>query len=293
MNDDDPDGPIKEIAGYKIKKYINSGLSGDVFEAERSGIKYALKIAKKEKLEYSNNSILYEFSVYNDLYGMMGICKPILIRYGRRNILVMDLLDKNLREITVNISMLVKVSIDILNIIQLIHEHGYIHGDIKPSNFMVDKTGKNVYCIDFGLARKYLINDKHVKFEKLPIFKGNYRYASYTASDKYTQSRKDDLISIGYLLVYLWKGSLPWSNAKSKKQINYMKSTISIKKLCSGLSEKFILFFEYVNGLNFEETPNYEYLRSLFKLMESYLLKVSPTSTITVSPDNTLFGLFR
>ena len=99
-----------------------------------------------------------------------------------------------------------------LKILKIIHEKGYIHRDIKPDNFVMDKDGKCLYCVDFGLAKK-----KMTVYKEIPNkFTGTARYASRSAFVGGTQSYKDDLESVLYSLIYLYRGSLPWCNLKYK-----------------------------------------------------------------------------
>jgi len=84
------------------------------------------------------------------------------------------------------------------------------------------------------------------------------------------QSRKDDLESIGYMLIYFMKGRLPWQGLKvDNKRISYlkigqMKKNILPEVLCENLPSEFRDYMKYVRNLKFEETPNYSYLRNLF-----------------------------
>lgn len=80
---------------------------------------------------------------------------------------------------------------------------------------MIDlQNGIDIYLIDFGLARRYCqtVNNEyeHVKQVKLHSFTGTARYASITAQQQFTTSRKDDLESLAYIMVYFLKGRLPW-----------------------------------------------------------------------------------
>lgn len=83
-------------------------------------------------------------------------------------------------------------------------------------------------------------------------------------------SRRDDLESLGYLFVYLMKGSLPWQGIPSSgdreeknMKVYEKKSSTSLISLCEGCPEQFINYLEYVRGLSFDETPNYLYLEEL------------------------------
>lgn len=90
-----------------------------------------------------------------------------------------------------------------------------IHRDIKPENYVIGNEDiTTLYMIDFGLAKYYRDqNDgKHIpNIEKKGLI-GTARYASVNAHLGKEQSRRDDMISIGYVLIYLATGKLPWMN---------------------------------------------------------------------------------
>lgn len=104
---------------------------------------------------------------------------------------------------------------------------------------------------------------------------GTTRYASVNAHKGMELSRRDDLESIGYVLLYFCKGSLPWQGLQARsdleryKLITEKKFSISVERLCHGLPDEFKDYLNYCRGLNFEEEPDYEFLRGLFKQLAS------------------------
>ena len=100
---------------------------------------------------------------------------------------------------------------------------------------------------------------------------GSERYCSLNAITGGEQSRRDDLESAGYVMIYLArKNYLPWKtlNMDNKKErINYIlniKRKTNVEKLCHNLPKAFCDYMKYVKNLKFEEEPNYNYLRGLF-----------------------------
>lgn len=106
------------------------------------------------------------------------------------------------------------LAIELITRMESVHSNHYIHRDIKPDNFLIG-TGKNqtlVYVIDFGLAKRFInpCTGEHNTSKKHSSMTGTIRYCSLNATKGWEQGRRDDLESIGNMLVYFLKGSLPW-----------------------------------------------------------------------------------
>ena len=167
------------------------------------------------------------------------------------------------------------LGIQMIDRIEYVHSRKIIHRDIKPDNFVIGRKDKSyiVYVLDFGLSKKYYsVSHKcHIPFIKGKKLTGTARYASINALSGFEQSRRDDLESIGYILMYFIRGSLPWQGLKiNKKEDRYKKicekkKETSAKDLCAGFPSEFETFVSYTRNLQFTEVPNYNYLRNLLK----------------------------
>lgn len=269
-----------DIGKYTIIRYIASGSFGDVFEGKdrQTGELVALKIPKKTLERDGQCSLIDEAKVYKRISNKeKGIAEMKIIKTKDKKIISMDLLGPSLEKLLskhkkFGMKTIISLAISMIDIMKHIHSCGYIHRDIKPDNFVIENEKSNkIFCIDFGLAKKYQRkNGEHIEFSTHKKFCGTARYASIAAHKQQEQCRKDDLESIAYILIYMFKGKLPWQGIKHKDKkeryrlIGQKKEQISEDELCSGMTKEFVIFLKYVKNLDFGEKPHYSALKNMF-----------------------------
>ena len=92
-----------------------------------------------------------------------------------------------------------------------------------------------------------------------------YPFWSINSHLEITETKRDDLESLGYIFFFLIEGNLPWENEKSSTTTLSMKQQIPPAKMCGKCPIEFIMFLNYSRGLRFDEVPDYDYLRRLFR----------------------------
>jgi len=291
---------------YIVENLIGKGKFGQIFKGHihKKNTRIAIKI---EPSEGELKSIKHEVTILNYLYkrGCRNI--PYIYWYGKYNMdicMVMNYFPGSL--CNENIPHIDTFMIKCIDILKNIHEHYVIHRDIKPQNFMFDEHGE-LHLIDFGLATVYVDDDhRHIKCTgcSQSYILGTPKYISYHVHEGYVPSRRDDLISVGYLYLFFnlhsglgcpsvpfashpeWRlkyGSLPWSDIQSVtgtvdsslNELHVLHPHNQFRKekkewsnistyLCEIGENKIEKYLEYCYRLDFESEPNYSGLLQLF-----------------------------
>lgn len=265
---------------YRLSRKIGSGSFGDIYLGVNvtTGEEVAIKL---ESTKTRHPQLLYESKIYRILYGGIGIPN---VRWfgveGDYNVMVLDLLGPSLEDLfnycnrTFKLKTVLLLANQLLTRLEFIHTKSFIHRDVKPDNFLIgpNRLSHVVYIIDFGLAKRYRDprTHRHIPYREHKNLTGTARYASINTHIGIEQSRRDDLESLGYVLMYFLRGSLPWQGLKahSKKQkyerILEKKMATSPELLCRGFPTEFRSYFEYCRALRFDDRPDYSYLKRLF-----------------------------
>ena len=262
---------------YKIIKKLAEGAFGDVYIGSNITTKDPVAI-KVEPRKIAKP--LLENEAYF-LFQLRGVGIPEVLSFGRKkkyNILIEPLLGKSLFDIFnerrkhMNLADICLIAKQILDRIQWVHSKGFVHRDIKPDNFLIGRKDPNViYLIDFGLSKKYKSDKtgKHLKFSFTGKLTGTVRFASANALRGGEQSRRDDLESIAYMIIFFMRGKLPWQGVTGTKKmerylkIYKMKKNVTPEDLCKSLPNQMVQFTKYIKNLEFEQEPDYNYLRGL------------------------------
>ena len=262
---------------YLVIKKIDEGSFGSIYLSQniQTKEKVAIKIENRK-----TEDPLLEREAYI-LFYLRGPGLPEIKTFGKTKdlfILIQNLLGPSLanlldkHSIVFTIKDICMLSIQMIERLEYIHLKNYIHRDIKPHNFLMGIDDPDIlYLIDFGLSKKYRSKKgKHIKFSINNNITGTPRYCSINGLRGAEQSRRDDLESLFYVIIYFFRGNLPWQNLKIKSRqerfnrINYLKKNISYKILCKNLPQELYNFGTYIKRLKFEEDPDYNFLRNCF-----------------------------
>ncbi|GAU33939.1 hypothetical protein TSUD_357390 [Trifolium subterraneum] len=265
---------------FRLGRKIGSGSFGEIYLG--TNIQTNEEVAVKlENVKTKHPQLLYEAKLYKLLQGGTGIPN---VKWsgveGEYNVLVMDLLGPSLEDLfnfcnrKLSLKTVLMLADQMINRVEFFHSKSFLHRDIKPDNFLMGlgRRANQVYVIDFGLAKKFRDStNRHIPYRENKNLTGTARYASMNTHLGIEQSRRDDLESLGYVLMYFLRGSLPWQGLKAgtKKQkyerISEKKVSTSIESLCLGYPSEFASYFHYCRSLRFDDKPDYAYLKRLLR----------------------------
>lgn len=249
---------------YKIEEYLNHGNFGTVYICSYNNKNYAVKC------DSNGNLLKYEANIYKELRSVYKISKLVdFFLFDSKYYMVLDLFELNLTDFKdrffnsqyyeKNLFIIIN---KVINILRDIHNCGIVHRDLKPPNICLDKN-LEPYIIDFGMAKKIIINNKHIDERNIHNIIGSPNYVSLNVVNLLEPTRRDDIESIIYIMIYMIMNN--------KDYLKYTNNTLKTQKNISNISEilsnynninfKLINILMYLRKLNFSQIPNYEYIK--------------------------------
>lgn len=185
-----------------------------------------------------------------------------------------DSIDKRLKATEkVNYKLLGTYCSQVIDALTYIHERGYAHMDIKPENLLLKCEPKCdlVYLIDFGIVDRCTTADVYTPDKK----KQHNGTTLYTSRDSHqgVVTKRSDLEILGYNILQWLRVDLPWAKDvknltavlnKKNELLNNIRNVLG-----NDVPGNIIKYFDHVNNLKHNETPDYNYMKSLLENLES------------------------
>jgi casein kinase I family protein HRR25 len=263
---------------YEILSKLGSGMFGSIYKGQNIRTKEFVAI-KVERISDNLKLLKNESKIYQHLNGCNGV--PIVKWFGKDDnyyYMVINLLGISLQYLKnkiriFSLPLVLKIGLKVISLLETVHQKGLVHRDIKPDNFLFGHNKlSELYLIDFGFCRTYLDDEKHVPIKKTHNIIGSLNYASIMSHKRFALSRRDDLESLGYMLLYFISEQLPWNNETDENEIlNKKLNIVNDIKYPPVLLD----YLRYVRSLKYEEKPNYLLIMDNFKREIELLSKMS------------------
>jgi serine/threonine protein kinase len=253
---------------YKLLAKLSQGSFGQVYKAEniRTGDLVAVKIEPKSG---DNKSLKAEAKIYQYLAKLDGF--PQLKWYGSTDkvtYLVTDLLDHSISDLVkrqdrLEMEVVLLLGKQMIQRLQVLHNYFLLHRDIKPQNFMLNVTTNKLYLIDFGFSKRYNYDGNHIEQSKISKIIGTPNFVSINVHKGIEPSRRDDIESCIYIMIYMLFGKLSWGKETDLKNMCLKKEQLT--KLNKPLIPEFLKqLLIYVRTLEFDECPDYDEIIKVF-----------------------------
>lgn len=270
---------------YNLQSMIGRGQFGSVYaginEKTKQKIVVKFEICNKDYVTLKNEATILKYIYDNKCYDV-----PQIYWYGKFQhylALIIPKYDCSLYEYvtnhTLSESSINSIILAAINIIENIHNLFVVHRDIKPQHFMLKNN--QLILIDFGISTFYIEDSKkHKPNTGSGSIIGSSNYASYNLYNGNSYSRRDDLISIGYICIFIYTLNLPWQQLNNYNYIDgcditsvehtknieckKMKEFISVLPLCVNLNSNLGIYMDKCYSLTYDQLPNYVEYVALF-----------------------------
>jgi len=309
-------GKVTVGGHWLVEEKIGEGSFGEVFRAvhAKTNERYAIK---RELISEEHPQLPQEAEFLRMLEGPSFIPKVHWFGQEKLyNALIIDLLGPNMRLVRqayekLPVAFVSVIATQMVSILEHVHSQGIVYRDVKPDNFLLERdfpllikdlekwdsdssprpmedyrplldNPHKISLVDFGLSTFYIDQrtGRHVPKKQPPTkYKtGTARYAAIGVHHGLPHSRRDDLESLGYVILELLRGTLPWAGVTARNAIEgwakmlRMKSKIPLEELFEGVPRGFMRFLQYARSLDFDQEPDYKYARTLLAEYDSELV---------------------
>ena len=247
---------------YELLEKLNSGSFGTVYKGKhvRTGELVAIKIERKSITSSLKNEakICQYLAKEPGFLGAKWYQTDEHYTYLVINLLVCSLTSLIKIKGSLPLNIILKLGIQMIKRIETLHSKYLLHRDVKPDNFMLNKN-KTLYLIDYGLCKRYDHDGRHIEQAKITSIIGSVNFVSLNVHKGCEPSRRDDLESCLYVMIYMLFGKFFSVNGEEPLKILILK-----KEQLTNIPRFLTIAINYVRTLRFEEEPDYKYIIRIF-----------------------------